>query len=143
MLGMQLPNDERRQQGASNDEPADDPWGRPANLVGADKPPDDPDQADAGQPQTDQVELGGWPARLVQAQQDEGHQDEPDGDVEPEDPVPRDPSDDRAPDQRSEGHSKPADAAPDPERQPTSVRWNSGGQDCQRQRHHDCAADPL
>ena len=58
MLGMQLPHDEGRQQRASDDERADDPRGRPADLVRADQPPDDPDQADAGQPQAEQVERG-------------------------------------------------------------------------------------
>ena len=74
MLGAQLPRDEAHQQRGADDERADDLRGGPADLVGADQTPHDPDEAGAGQGQTGQIEPGGGPAALVEPQQDERHE---------------------------------------------------------------------
>ena len=81
--------------------------------------------------------------RLAQAQERERREDQPDRHVEPEDPLPRDPFDDRAADQRSHRDRQAPDPAPGAEREPASFRRHGRGEDRQRERGHDRAADSL
>src|SRR4051794_27689240 len=73
---------------------ANDPRRRPTDLVGADHPPHDRDQAGAAEGQPGQIEPGHGSAALVEPQEDERREHEPDRDVQPEDPMPGEAADD-------------------------------------------------
>ena len=73
----------------------------------------------------------------------EHDRDDADGDVEPEDPVPRDAVDDRAADQRAGRDGDAGDAGPDAERHAALAFGERRGQQRQRQRRDDRAADAL
>ena len=83
------------------------------------------------------------PVRLLELPPGERREHEPDRHVEPEDPVPRDAAHDRAADERADRDREAADAAPDAEREPAPLGRDRGGEDRQRQRRDDRAADAL
>ena len=82
------------------------------------------------------------PWRLVEHPREREHR-EPDRHVQPEDPLPRDPVDDGAADERAGRDCETGDSRPGAERHAALLRGERGGEERQRQRHDDGAADPL
>jgi len=82
--------------------------------------------------------------RLGELAERERHDEKPDRDVHPEDPLPRDALDDRAADDGAERDREAADTTtPGAEREAASLGRHAGGEDRERERRDDRAADSL
>ena len=116
---------------------------RPAERLGADQPEDQAEQAGGCEPESGQVEPALGAVALLEPACGGRSERESDGHVDPEDPVPGAELDHGAADERAERDGDPADPRPDAERETALLRREGVGQQRQRQRRHDRAADAL
>src|SRR5213075_1073542 len=93
--------------------------------------------------ETGRVERRIRAATLLEPCERERGEEEADLHVEPEDPVPRDTVHDCAADKGSDRDGKPADAYPDPEREPAPFARHGRRKNREGERSDDRAADPL
>ena len=138
-----LPDHEPDEQRGPGHECRDDLGAAPAEVVAVDDAPHEGQQAGADQAEAGDVEAALRAVGLGQAEGGHRQDDEPDRDVEPEDPVPVEALRDGATDERTDGDGQTGDATPRTERDGPALRGHRRGQDRQRQRRDDRAADAL
>ena len=102
-----------------------------------------PNRPDGCEPEAGQVQAALGAVALLEPACGGGSERDSDRHVDPEDPVPGAELDHGAADERAERDGDPADPRPDAERETALLRREGVGQQRQRQRRHDRAADAL